>query len=164
LATQTRALGGAVSVSALERFPIYANVVGAQVMNLIQVPEGVLGRSFDFSFYDISDFTGTAILQVIGPVDTPYAAGATGCAISTGITIASGSDLSNCTVRLAAGANNGKTGTMTVPIPNNYECTSSIQAGIGECWYQVIFSITNSPNEDTTWSANINGDPVRLLK
>lgn len=155
------ALGDLISISAQNRLPIYANAVGAQNVNLIQVPENAAGSTFDFSFFDISDFSGTATLQVLGPGDTAW----TGCSVSSGIVTYTGTDLPNCTVKLQAGANNGRTGTMTVPIPSNYECTSSGVPDLRECWFRVAFTITGSnPNEDTTWSANLNGDPVRLVQ
>lgn len=166
LATSTsgaNALGDLISISAQNRLPIYANAVGTQNVNLIQVPENAAGSTFDFSFFDISDFgTGTATLQVLGPGDAAW----TGCSLGSGIVTASGTDLANCTVKLASGANNGRTGTMTVPIPNAYECTSSGVPAPRECWFRVAFSMTagSDPNEDTTWSANLNGDPVRLVQ
>lgn len=158
-------VGAAVAMSGYERFPIYSNANGAQEMNLIQVPENTsgIGRTFDFTFFDVSDYTGSATLKVVGPKGSAWETGLTGCSL-TGVTTTTGTSLSNCSVTLAGGVNNGKIGTMTVPIPTTYECTAATAPALGDCWMRVIFTIAAGANEDTTWDAGINGDPVRLVQ
>ncbi len=163
IATSTsgaNALGDLISVSAQNRLPIYANQVGAQNVNLIQVPENARGTNFDFSFFDVTDYSGNATLTVKGPGDVPWS----GCAIAGGVTGTFTS--STCSITMPGGTSNnqGRTGTMTVPIPNSYECTTAGVPAPRECWFRVEFTIGSGANEDTTWSANLNGDPVRLVE
>ena len=152
--------GDDVSLSAQNRLPIYANQVGAQNVNLIQVPENARGSTFDFSFFDVTDYSGNATLRVLGPGDVAWS----GCSIAGGLT--GTFNASTCTITMPGGTNNnqGRTGTMTVPIPTGYECTSFGTPAPRECWFRVAFTIGSGANEDTTWSANLNGDPVRLVQ
>ena len=152
--------GDDISISAQNRLPIYANQVGEQNVNLIQVPENAAGSTFDFSFFDVTDYSGNATLKVLGPGDTAWS----GCSIAGGL---SGTfNASTCTITMPGGTSNnqGRTGTMTVPIPTSYECTASGTPASRECWFRVEFTIGSGANEDTTWSANLNGDPVRLVQ
>ena len=56
---------------------------------------------------------------------------------------------------------NGKWQYVNVPIPANYTCTV---AQAGGCWFTVRFSFPGGvPNDTTTWTAKIDGDPVRLI-
>ena len=50
-----------------------------------------------------------------------------------------------------------------VPIPNNYTCNYSDAIG---CWVRVNFDFPSQTNvsDTTTWSATIEGDPVRLVE
>ncbi|HET6940372.1 MAG TPA: hypothetical protein VFI19_17270, partial [Nocardioides sp.] len=58
--------------------------------------------------------------------------------------------------------NNGKTETITIPIPTDYTCNTT---SFGGCWYRVQIGFgTGSVHDVTTWDATIIGDPVRLIK
>lgn len=169
--------GRDVAVSGYERFPIFAQVQSPQEFNLIQVPEDALGNDFTFSLFDLSDFSGTATLRVVGPTCTkwdvhtntgpgdpcPTGTGLTSCTI-TGVTTTTGNNPSACTFKLPGGSNNGKLGKVNVPIPDDYECTSAGTPGLGDCWMRVQLTLGTGANEDTTWDAGINGDPVRLVE
>jgi Flp pilus assembly protein TadG len=162
-------LNSLISVSGYERFPIYSNTSGAQTFNLVQVTPNAKGKTFEFSFYDVTDFSGTATLQVKGPVGSNIENTAqTGCTLSplTG-TLPTGTTVSGCTVSIVGQASGGQGRVMalTVPIPETYVCTTlpSLNPTNGQCWYRVVFTTPGDTNEDTTWDVGINGDPVRLL-
>jgi len=69
-----------------------------------------------------------------------------------------------CKISNVSSANyGGKLQTISVPIPSDYTCTSTAAGG---CWVrlQMNFTGTTSVADTTTWSASIDGDPVRLVK
>ena len=53
--------------------------------------------------------------------------------------------------------------TVSVPIPTNYTCTTSVPTG---CWVrlQYAYGSGNQPSGATSWTAGIEGDPVRLVE
>ncbi len=75
-------IGAAVAISGFERFPVYSNANGVQEMNLIQVPESTTGDTFDFTFFDVSDYSGNATLKVEGPKGSLWENGLTGCSLT----------------------------------------------------------------------------------
>ena len=60
---------------------------------------------------------------------------------------------------------NGKSYTINVPIPIDYTCSFSNATPSG-CWYRVTVSFPpGTPLTDaTTWTATLEGDPVRLVQ
>ena len=58
---------------------------------------------------------------------------------------------------------NGKLVQVTVPIPAGYSCTISDPQG---CWIRLRFTYPagTTVNDTTTWSAKLEGDPVRLIE
>jgi hypothetical protein len=58
---------------------------------------------------------------------------------------------------------NGQWVTYKVPIPSNYTCNYNDPLG---CWTKINFQFPNltSVQDTTTWSAQIQGDPVRLIE
>jgi len=51
---------------------------------------------------------------------------------------------------------------VSVPIPDDYDCNYASSSG---CWVKVQLSFTGgaTPTDTTTWTASIDGDPVRLV-
>ena len=64
---------------------------------------------------------------------------------------------------MTSGVYNGRLVTMTIPIPSNYTCTFASNTG---CWIKVGMTYNSGaqPNDTTTWSATLTGDPVRLVE
>jgi hypothetical protein len=52
---------------------------------------------------------------------------------------------------------------MTIPIPSDYTCSFASTTG---CWIKVGMTYNSGaqPNDTTTWSATLTGDPVRLVE
>ncbi len=49
--------------------------------------------------------------------------------------------------------------TLNIPLPNNYSTIYGTKT-----WWKVRYAVGTSPTDRTTWSVNIVGDPVHLLK
>ena len=73
-----------------------------------------------------------------------------------------GTNLTDCAIT-ANSTYNGKWQTVSVPIPTNYTCSSSVPTG---CWVrlQYAYGSGNQPSDTTSWTAGIEGDPVRLVE
>ena len=56
---------------------------------------------------------------------------------------------------------NGQIEQIVMPIPNDYNCNP---ATLGGCWFSIEFDLPGTLTDTTTWTANIGGDPVRLVE
>jgi Flp pilus assembly protein TadG len=159
-----------VSVSGYEHMPVFINAdTATAAFNLIRVLPGAAGQTISFSYFDAGDAAANGNVQVMPPTDatgsittTPFP----GSCKATGGTAGSGVTLTNCnapiTVNSSGSLNNGKTETITIPIPTDYGCNVN---SFGGCWYRVQIGFgTGSVHDVTTWDATIIGDPVRLIK
>ena len=56
--------------------------------------------------------------------------------------------------------------TFQMNIPTTYTCNPNVDptTNSGSCWWQIKYTTTQSTSDYTTWSADIVGDPVRLLE
>lgn len=162
-----------VSVASIQHMPIFANDPNnpAATFNLIKVLPGAAGKYIKFTFFDVGDAaSGSATVQVKAPTE------ATGTGINPStdtISTCTGTNWTNTTETLANCAKggivsstwNGKSYTINVPIPINYTCSFSNATPSG-CWYRVTVSFPpGTPLTDaTTWTATLEGDPVRLVQ
>jgi hypothetical protein len=159
-----------VAVSGYEHMPIFINAdTATATFNLIRVLPGAAGQTISFSYFDAGDAANNGWVQVLPPTDatgsiltTPYP----GSCKATGGTAGAGATLTACTAPITQSGgtsrNNGKTETITIPIPTDYTCNVN---SFGGCWYRVQIGFgTGSVHDVTTWDATIIGDPVRLIK
>ena len=160
-----------VSVGSLQHMPIFANDPSNSTanFNLIRVVPGAAGKTIKFTFFDVGDAAGngTATVTVLAPGEATgtgitASKGLTGC---TGVNWTSTSEnLGTCSKGgISSSTWNGKSYTIFVPIPSDYQCGFSTLSG---CWFQVqvAFPTGTLLTDATTWSATITGDPVRLVK
>jgi hypothetical protein len=71
---------------------------------------------------------------------------------------------SNCRVLgLTNSIDNGDWIDVFVPIPSNYTCASASSFG---CWLKLKFTYPSGTtvNDTTTWTASLQGDPVRIVE
>jgi Flp pilus assembly protein TadG len=163
-----------VSIGSLQKMAIFANQPNnsAPVFNLVRVLPGAAGKRIKFTFFDAGDnSTGSnATVQVKAPLES------TGSNINTstdsisgcqGQTYAGGTEnLATCTktgISPNSSSWQGKAYTIYVPIPTNYNCNYLALDG---CWYrmQISFPSGTALTDATTWSAVVEGDPVRLVQ
>jgi Flp pilus assembly protein TadG len=163
---------GAVAVSGYNHMPIYVNTTAATPQfNLIRILPGAAGQKISFSYFDAGDANSSGSVRVLVPADatgtittTPFPGGCNAIGGSAGT---ASTALTNCTAPFTQDSsntskNNGKTETITIPIPANYSCN---YASFGGCWYKVLLDYGGSGVHDvTTWDATVIGDPVRLVQ
>ena len=74
---------------------------------------------------------------------------------------------SNCTAtytansQLSNGGSNGDSISAFIDIPNAYSCNVASAFG---CWVTAQLTFNGTPSDTTTWSAEITGDPIRIIE
>jgi Flp pilus assembly protein TadG len=159
-----------VAVSGYDHMPIFVNAnTAAPIFNLIRVLPGAAGQSISFSYFDAGDAASAGSVRVLPPTDATGSITSNpfpGSCKAVGGSAGTGQILGSCTAPFERSGgyskNNGKTETITIPIPTDYSCDFS---SFGGCWYRVQIGFgTGTVNDVTTWDATIIGDPVRLIR
>ncbi len=153
---------GSMSVSGWQAMSIYMNYTGATArFNLVRVIPAAATKTLVLSFFDVGDASQAGTIRILPPVDSNLPTYIQGC-VGSGVV---NGPLTNCQLNgVSSGAGyNGRTQTIKIPVPNGYDCHST---NVGGCWFRVEFSFpsTGVPNDTTTWTAIVSGDPVRLIK
>lgn len=164
-----------ISVSPYARMPIFANTTNATtVFNLVRVLPESAGANIIFTFFDVGDATsstgGYGTLTVLPPDEAvlgTYPGGtafdtATGCTKSGFLVNATPGTCAVSGIRNSDGWN-GQREQITIPVPSSYDCNDASPFG---CWWrlQVRFTNTTAVTDQTTWTAQLDGDPVRLVR
>jgi Putative Flp pilus-assembly TadE/G-like len=154
-----------LTVSALERLPVYVNFGGATSSELYmtRVTPEYRGKWLRLELFDIGDTsTGTVNLTFLSP------AGAAGspwtCDISKVTADGVSPAGSGCSILgLTRDEFNGSAVRIRVDVPEDYDCDRTVAT---DCWVkmQMTFNGGAAPTDQTTWSAAIEGDPIRLVK
>jgi hypothetical protein len=152
-----------VSVFANGKLPMYVNAGSSSTPTfyLARILPTAAGRTLRLEFFDIGDVgSGSVDIQVKPPPE--YAATFAGCTFKRDN--AAPSTSSNCTLTgMTSGSYNGRLVTLTIPIPSGYTCNYSDKTA---CWVRIQMSYSSgaTPTDTTTWSASIDGDPIRLVE
>lgn len=171
------------NLAAFSNMAMYNNLSsGTANFYLAKVPEQYAGRTLDIELYDPGEGTGVTVT-----INTPKGV-QKGCTYQSnrlvniggggsggGGTIASEVPLTQISSSQdcafpTAGRFNGNVVLIKVPLPVNYTCDETISATWWSssptnagCWWSVSFQ-SNGAHDNTTWSASIEGDPVRLTE
>jgi Flp pilus assembly protein TadG len=151
---------GSVSIAGYQAMSIYANYNGANTtFNLVRVIPAAATKTLNIGFYDVGDASNPGTVQVLPPLDANLGGSLTSCQGSGVVTGAiPGCKLTN----VSSGTGwNGKYENIKIPIPNSYNCT---YAQAGGCWWRLVVNFPGGVSDTTTWTANIDGDPIRLIK
>lgn len=147
-----------LSISGRERMSMYSNKPGAtNEFHLARVPSGAAGQTLKLRLFDVGDSNQSGTIKIVYP---PDAAGGpfSGC---QGAGPASGA-LPSCSFTVNSSFN-GKWQTVSVPIPSAYSCDDRDPA---KCWVRLLYDYGtgSAPHDVTSWTASIEGDPVRLVE
>lgn len=150
---------GNVSISAFKRMRIFVNGANAQTtFNLVRIVPAAKGKTLNFGFFDVGEgAVGSSYMKIVPPADSNVAS-ASGC-VATGY---KNENAPSCQLAIST-AFNGKQQNIRMPIPSTYTCNYTSQGG---CWWRVIvdFGGSNGVHDATTWTADIVGEPVRLIQ
>jgi hypothetical protein len=148
-----------VSISGYQHMSIYANYTGANTFfNMVRVIPAAATKTLKIVFFDVGDAASAGTIQVLPPTDSNLGGTVTGC---TGAGVANGALPSCKLTNVSSATYNGKQQVITVPIPSTYTCNATLPGG---CWYRLLVSFPGGVTDTTTWSASIDGDPIRLIK
>jgi Flp pilus assembly protein TadG len=159
------AQAGSVSVAGWDHMTIWANGAGTSTtFNLVRVIPAAAGQTLVLSFFDVGDAADGGTLTILPPTESTIAlGGCTGTGPQPAVT--STTSLNSCQVTGIKSTSgwNGALETIHVPIPIGYTCTSTSSGG---CWFRVTvnFGANVAVHDTTTWTALIQGDPVRLIQ
>ena len=149
-----------VSVSGYQHMSIYANYTGANTFfNMVRVIPAAATKTLKIVFFDVGDARpGTDRSRSCRRPTPTSAALVTGC---TGAGVANGA-LTNCTLtNVSSRQLPGQATGHQRADPGHYTCNSTQAGG---CWYRLLIKFPGGVTDTTTWSASIDGDPIRLIK
>jgi hypothetical protein len=147
-----------IYLAGYNKMGIYANLPSATTLfYLARVPSGSGGQILNVRLFDVGDAGGTGSIQVLAPADSGVTF--TNCK-GTGPTAG---NLATCSIPTNSSIYQGKWETISVPIPAGYSCNDNDQ---GACWVKLkyTYGAGNQPSDTTSWTASIEGDPVRLVE
>jgi len=147
----------ALSISGRENMGIFSNLPGGVTeFYLARVPSGAAGGILNVRLFDVGDSDASGRITVVPPGGGTYS-GCTGSGVTPG-------PLTDCSFAVPYPSPfNGKWQQVSVPIPAAYTCNDSDNTA---CWVKLQYSYGagSSPTDVTTWTASIEGDPVRLVQ
>ena len=126
---------------------------------LARVEERYAGKDLVIELWDVGDITGGqgsdefSILD--GADDIPECDWvATSTTPPANPTSGSGA----CTINASDKKFNNELITISVQIPDDYTCSGD------ECWFRIEYDYVGLVKDTTTWTASINGNPIRLVE
>lgn len=163
----------AVRIFAVNQFSIYTNTEGGNsLFNMVQLDSSTAGKTLKIDFYDIGDAQDDITVTVLQPVtptqgNTDLAFG--DCKARVGsepngwVVGPSPQDISGCSFSVSPGpAVNARLRSIFAEIPSNYTCEPT--PGSNNCWVTVKYNSLAGQQDTTTWSAEVIGDPVRIVE
>ena len=157
-----------IAVAGNESMPILQNSDGSTAtFNLIRALPGTRGQYVAFDFYDPADGAGStgATVKIMPPADATGSVktgtGGTPPGCKHSLNNGSYSTANSCTVTVYNSTHDGQVEHIVIPIPNDYNCDPTT---LGGCWFSVKITFPSTVTDFTTWTANIGGDPVRLIE
>jgi Flp pilus assembly protein TadG len=161
---------GNVQIHGEGRISIYANSQAANTtFYLARVVPGSPGRTLALKFFDVGDAAQPGALTVLPPTDSNIGGSFAGCTYtpppgnSTGPPwgTVTGTGVGCRITGVSSATYNGQWIQLSIPIPDSYSCHYSDPAG---CWLRVNFAFPDRVSDTTTWSAQMGGDPVRIIE
>ena len=151
---------GAVSISGFQAMSIYANYTGANTtFNLVRVIPAAAAKTLNIGFYDVGDASNPGTVTVLPPLDSNLGASLASC---TGAGVVNGTIPGCQLTNVSSGSGwNGQYENLKISIPGNYTCTYPQAGG---CWWRLLVQFPGGVTDTTTWTASVDGDPIRLIK
>ncbi len=153
--------GPAPRVYGLGDMAIFANVdgtVGNTEFYLTEVEAIHAGKTLVVELFDPGDAKGNHSVEIIDPNGTNPP-----CEWNANQSQGNGNDAgteSSCVIATSQSGNakfNNWTLTIRIPLPTDYSCGA-------DCWWKVRYNYPDETFDTTTWSAFIEGNPVRLVE
>ncbi|HEY7135102.1 MAG TPA: pilus assembly protein TadG-related protein [Acidimicrobiia bacterium] len=157
----TGGAAGAVAVYGDQHMAIYANAPSANTtFYLARVPSAAANHVLVVDLFDIGDAASTGTLTILPPSEV--GGSFANCTFQKGVG-GSVNPVSGCSIGGVSSSNgyNGKLDEFRIPIPSTYQCNDASTSG---CWLKINLSFGGDVEDTTTWSAQLLGDPVRIVQ
>lgn len=142
---------------------------------LAEVKNEYRGKTLVIELWDPGDGNGNSYITVMKPGGTAAGDPQQGCEYE-GRTAAGTRDsgpnnpTGDCTIQTTTSGSNtyqNRWVHIEINLPSTYSCNESVADPTttgGSCWWQIKYNTSSSLNDYTTWTAFIQGDPVRLVR
>lgn len=156
-----------VNLFADGRLPIYVNQSDSSISStfyLARIVPEYAGQMLEIELFDIGDGAGgsTAVDLTIVPPPDMTGSGLGTCTFFLDGTSGSTTSTTCRVTGLTSSTDQGKTRTVQIPLPDDYGCDAGSDYG---CWFKIDIDFNGSnPTDQTTWSARVRGDPVRIVE
>ena len=160
-----------IAVAGNESMPILQNKkASTATFNLIRALSGTKGQYISFDFFDPGDGASggdTASVQIFPPTDSTGLVKSGSGGTPPGCQHARDDEAyvaaASCKVTFKSETHNGQLEHIVIPIPTDYNCGHDPLV-LGDCWFSVKITFPSTVTDFTTWTANIGGNPVRLIE
>ena len=168
-----------VTLAGYGEMSIYANAPAADTQfYMSRINQASAGMSMEIALFDAGDAASPGTITVIPPADARTGGAAMTLPSCQGLGVVMGSTTTpstqtNCRLtnvssttdeKLPATGSHGYQGKLQIlriAIPADYTCTESDPFG---CWFKIRFQYPSGTHDATTWSTDLVGQPVRLVK
>ncbi|MDP4015079.1 MAG: TadE/TadG family type IV pilus assembly protein [Candidatus Nanopelagicales bacterium] len=139
-----------------ERFSVLTSVPGGtSTSKFLRLDSGAAGHTLTIKGFDIGDAVLPVTATVLQPdSDVPYPR----CFGSGPVS----GPLPNCSITTTRFRNGGRWQTISIPIPTDYKCRDDRDHG--SCWLRLRFDTAGDQDDTTTWTASLDGQPVRIIE
>ncbi len=151
-----KAANSEITLTAIDKMTLFGNTNVEPNFFLAKLPPGSGGKTLDVSVYDAGDAGQPGHIRILAPADSNTTfANCTGEGHTTGT-------LPDCSVAVNNSSRyQGKWQTVHVPIPAGFTCDYAAADG---CWVKLAYDYPGSVQDTTSWTVNMQGDPVRLVE
>ena len=141
----------------LSDMAIYANVPsGTTTFNLARVPDVHAGRDLVIELWDPDSGNNGVRIELPDGTLPMCTANATDGRTTAGL-IPCDINFNNSLTPNGGGSFDDEHLQIRIAIPNTYTCNAN-------CWWTIKVSYGSKANDTTTWSAEITGDPIRIIE
>jgi hypothetical protein len=146
-----------IAISGFTNMAIYADLPSAHTtFHLTRVSPAAGGQVLDVSLFDIGDSSQPGVVTIKPPSDSNVStfSGCVGKGPTSGV-------LRGCSIP-ANSSYNGKWEQLSIPLPSGFTCDYSSPTG---CWILLSYDYGGGqPSDTTSWTAALEGTPVRLTE
>lgn len=134
---------------------VFNNVpVGTSRFKVVRLDSSTAGHILNLRLLDLGDATAPVTVEVLQPDSDAVYGACFGVGPSPGTR-------APCKITTTAATHGGHWQTLQVPIPDTYHC--SADGDQSACWVRVRLTTSAGQADTTTWSATLDGDPVRIV-
>ena len=147
---------GGVAVMARQRMQVFANIpTGGFEFHVVRLDSSAAGRTLEVAVFDLGDALSSMRIELLNP-DSSQPVGV--CQLSGAATARA----SPCAVTTDRTISNARWLRFKFTMPTGYRCRDDTAPQA--CWVRAHVVAAAAQADTTTWTANMAGDPVRLVR